>query len=235
MESRPDVREAPVKGRGGLILLAALALLASAPGRAEGQTVYAWFPAQFGSWKTNGIAWDCLTHLCFRSVELQGDGTLRLPAGDPPADFVDTAHRHGVKVTVLVWVNRPEDSDGYLARFPQAAADNLLAYVRRNRLDGVNIDDETLHEFNAVSKEPNQALVTRFFRILSRTFKRANHRYHISFAAPPVISREDRYGVHWLDLKGIADAVDAVIPMGYTMNPPSIGWTTNPEPLGGAG
>src|SRR5262249_40926237 len=28
---------------------------------------------------------------------------------------------------------------------------------------------------------------------------------------------------------------DAVIPMGYTMSPPSIGWTTSPEPLAGGG
>src|SRR5207253_4214828 len=30
-------------------------------------------------------------------------------------------------------------------------------------------------------------------------------------------------------------SVDAVIPMGYTMNPPSAGWTTNSEPLAGGG
>src|ERR1051326_7718971 len=76
-------------------------------------TVYAWFPARFESWKTEGIAWDAITHLCFRSVELQGDGTLRLPAGDPPAEFVKAAHSKGVKVTVLVWVGKPEDSDAY--------------------------------------------------------------------------------------------------------------------------
>src|SRR5207302_3566185 len=32
-----------------------------------------------------------------------------------------------------------------------------------------------------------------------------------------------------------AQSVDAIIPMGYTLNPPSIGWTTNPEPLAGGG
>ena len=55
--------------------------------------------------------------------------------------------------------------------------------------------------------------------------------YHITFAAPPVISPTDRYAVAWLDLKGITAAVDGIIPMGYTMNPPSIGWATNPEPI----
>jgi spore germination protein YaaH len=197
--------------------------------------VYAWFPAHFGSWKTDGIRWDSLTHLCFRSVELMADGTLRTPAGDPPKEFIETAHRHGVKVTVLVWVTSAANSDGYLAKFPRKAAENLLAYVRRNNLDGVNIDDERLQEINTVAGAPNRELVTRFFQFLSRTFKAANPAYHISFAAPPVISARDRYGASWLDMAGIADAVDAIIPMGYTMNPPSIGWTTNPEPLAGGG
>jgi spore germination protein YaaH len=197
--------------------------------------VYAWFPAQFGHWRTDGIEWNDLTHLCFRSVELRGDGTLGYPAGDPPASFVRTAHRHHVKVTVLVWVNTVQDSDGYLANHPQDAANHLLNYVRRNHLDGVNIDDERLTETNAISKSPNREGVNWFFRILHQTFKQANPEYHLSFAAPPVISQRDRYGTSWLDLRTITRYVDAVIPMGYTMNPPSIGWTTNPEPLGGGG
>jgi glycosyl hydrolase family 18 (putative chitinase) len=221
---------------GWLIVILCLrpGVAASGSGAAS-KTVYAWFPAQFGSWKTDGIQWDCLTHLCFRSVELAADGSLREPAGDPPKAFVETAHRHGVKVTVLVWVARPEDSDGYLARAPERAAENLLEYVRRNELDGVNIDDEQMRAFNRVAQAPNHVLATRFFRILSRTFKSANPRYHLSFAAPAVISPIDRFGSSWLDLKAIAASVDAIIPMGYTTNPPSIGWTTNPEPLGGGG
>lgn len=203
--------------------------------RGASTVVYAWFPARFGSWDTRDIQWDCLTHLCFRSVELQADGSLIYPAGDPPKEFVGTAHRQGVRVTVLVWVNTPQDSDGYLANFPQKAAENLLAYVRRNNLDGVNIDDEQMREFNQAAQAPNRPLVTRFFRILAQTFKGADPRYHLSLAAPPVIAPSDRFAVTWLDLKAISRAVDAIIPMGYTMNPPSIGWTTNPEPVDSGG
>jgi spore germination protein len=198
-------------------------------------TVYAWFPAQFGSWKTDGIDWDCLTHLCFRSVELEADGKVRRVSGDPPRDFVETAHRHGVKVTVLVWTRSKADSDGYLAGFPHEAANNLLAYVKKNNLDGLNIDDEQMGVTNAVAQAPNRELVTRFFRTLQKTFKSANPDYHLSFAAPPVIAAKDRFGTSWLDLKAIAEAVDAIIPMGYTQNPPTAGWASNPEPLSGGG
>lgn len=209
--------------------------LRGAPGPSPRRMVYAWFPARFGSWKTDGIRWECLTHLCFRSVELRADASVRTPAGDPPREFVETAHRHQVKVTVLVWVASAADSDGYLANAPQAAADHLLDYVRRNHLDGVNIDDEAMREFNASDGTPNRARVTRFFRALAATFRKARADYHLSFAAPAVISPQDRYATKWLDLAAIADSVDAVIPMGYTMNPPTIGWATNPEPLGGGG
>lgn len=208
---------------------------ASTPARETNPVVYAWFPARFGSWNTEGIQWDCLTHLCFRSVVIKADGTLDRPAGNPPRQFVDLAHQHGVMVTVLAWVNKREHSDSYLANFPEATASNLLSNVKENNLDGLNLDDETMGATNSVAQAPNRELVTRFFRILHGTFKQANPAYHISFAAPPVISRADRYGVSWLDLKAIGDVVDAIIPMGYEQNPPSIGWTTNPEPLEGGG
>jgi hypothetical protein len=209
---------------------------AAAPPHRPRSTVYAWFPARFGSWKTDGIRWDCLTHLCFRSVVLRADGSIETPAGDPPKAFVEkTAHGHGVRVTVLAWSNSAQDSDGYLANAPERAAQGLLAYVRRNHLDGVNIDDEAVREKNAPTGGSNRDRFARFFRMLAQTFRAARGDYHLSYAAPPVISPKDRYGVAWLDLKSITDSVDAVIPMGYTMNPPSEGWSTNPEPLVGGG
>ncbi len=228
---------------GGLIL--ALALVSPSSPSAEPAavkspttprpTVYAWFPAKFGSWRTEGLQWDRLTHLCFRSVELTAEGKLRRMVGNPPKVLVETAHRHGVKVTVLVWARSRADSDGYLANAPEQATSNLLAYVQENNLDGVNIDDESMSATNAVAHAPNRELVTRFFQVLLRTFKGANPEYHLTFAAPPVIASNDRFATTWLDLRAMAEVVGGIIPMAYTQNPPTIGWTTNPEPLGGGG
>lgn len=211
--------------------LAASALMGAGAPAPRPQTVYAWFPAQFGSWRTDGVQWDCLTHLCFRSVELTAEGTLVTPAGNPPKEFVDAAHRHGVKVTVLVWGTGAGKSDSYLARYPERAAQSLLAYVRANNLDGVNLDDETYREINSVTQTSNRDLLTRFFRTLRRTLRG----YHLSFAAPPVISPADRFACSWMDWPAIAHEVDAVIPMGYCLNPPGAGWTTHPEPIAGGG
>ncbi len=137
-------------------------------------------------------------------MELTAEGKLRRVSGNPPKSFVDAAHRHGVKVTVLVWARSRADSDGYLAKFPQETANNLLAYVKENNLDGVNIDDEQMGVTNAVAQAPNREFVTRFFHILAKTLKTANPNYHLTFAAPPVIAAKDRFGASWLDLKGIA-------------------------------
>ncbi len=224
--------------RTAIILLAAIVLPVIGepqPAPAQRPVVYAYFPAKAGSWKTDGIDWPCITHLCYRSVELQADGSLKTPLGDPPKDFVDNCHRHRVKLTLLVWVTRTEISDAYLASAPEKAAANLLAYVKKHNLDGVNIDDEKLSQINGVAKAPNRDLLTRFFQILNKTFRAERPDYHLSFAAPPVISKEDKYGVTWIDYAAIAKEVDAIIPMGYTMNPPTIGWTTNAEPIAGGG
>ncbi len=77
----------------------AASTLATAPPRlsevnrsASRPVVYAWFPARFGSWQTDGIDWGSLTHLCFRSVELAADGKIRRVSGNPPRDFVETAN-----------------------------------------------------------------------------------------------------------------------------------------------
>ncbi|HET8546970.1 MAG TPA: hypothetical protein VFL57_03160 [Bryobacteraceae bacterium] len=48
------------------------------------KTVYAWYPARFGTWNTSSIQWDALTHICYRSVVLQADGSIAKPAGNPP-------------------------------------------------------------------------------------------------------------------------------------------------------
>jgi hypothetical protein len=68
---------------------------------------------------------------------------------------------------------------------------------------------------------------------LYQKFKSANTDYHVSFAAPPVIAAEDRYGHTWYDWRTIVDNVDAIVPMLYTANPPQMGWTTNAQPLAG--
>lgn len=222
-----------------VIVIAAVSFARAADAPPARPTVYAWFPAKFGTWNTSSLRWDLLTHLCYRSVVLRADGSLDEPLGraaDPAiANLVKTAHQHNVKVTVLVWCNNANDSDGYLANAPQQAADNLLAYVRAHRLDGINIDDETFRETNQLTRSPNRPLATAFFQILRRTFNAADPKLHISYAAPPVISSKDRFGASWLDLAAIAPEVDAIFPMGYELNPPSIGWSTHSAPLAGGG
>ena len=201
----------------------------AAPAR---RSIYAWYPARFGTWNTASIRWSALTHLSFRSVVIRGDGSLATTAGKPPRDFVERAHRHGVKVTVLVWADKREDSDSYLARHGAEAARNLAAYVRGNGLDGLAFDDEQPRATNNGTGGPNAPLLGAFFERLRDALPPPLHR---AYAAPPVISARDRFGASWIPWDRIVPAVDAVIPMIYTANPPSIGWSTNPEPLEGGG
>src|SRR6188508_2992564 len=119
------------------------------------RTVYAWFPRDMGaSWgDTKAIDWSAITHLSFRSVVLQPDGTIATPVPSAKVKaLVDEAHKHNVKVTVLAWGSEPASAKGvargahsskYLAHCPEKTVQALLDYVKEHNLDGVNVDDES--------------------------------------------------------------------------------------------
>ena len=227
-----------------LLLVAALGWLAPAaetaatrPARraAPDRVVYAWFPRDMSTFSTRAIDWSALTHVCFRSVLLQPDGTVKTGRSDAEIrKLVAEAHRHGVKVTVLAWGTTRDNSSEYLAKRPEKTVQSLLAFVRKHNLDGVNIDDETWRETNTVTNKPNGPLVTRFFRLLHRAFKDARPDYHISYASPPVISPKARkFAANWIDYKAIADLVDGFTIMSYCMAPRIAGWTGGTQPVAG--
>ncbi|MFC5649687.1 glycosyl hydrolase family 18 protein [Paenibacillus solisilvae] len=200
------------------------------------RTVYAWFPANYNDWNTSAIDWKAITHLSFRSVTIRPDGSIdEGRTRDQVAELVKIAHTHGVKVTVLVWGGTAAESSAYLANAQDAAVTTLVDYVKDTGIDGINFDDESWTETNTVTGGPNRQLVTEFFTRLHTVLKAANPDYHLSWASPPVISATDRYGEAWPDYAAIADQLDAFTIMSYTMNPPSIGWTTGGQPIRGGG
>ena len=202
------------------------------------RTVYAWFPRDMNNWDTRAIDWSALTHICFRAVVLQPDGTIRPGWGTTPervSALVKEAHEHGVKVTVLAWGADAKGSSKYLANCPEKTAKSLLEYVKANDLDGVNMDDETWREKNAVTGGSNREPVTRFFRLLRKEFKAARADYHLSYASPPVISAKDKYGAAWIDYAAVAEEIDAFAIMSYCLVPPTVGWTGGSQPVEGGG
>ena len=200
--------------------------------------VYAWFPANLDDWSTAGLDWSVLTHVCFRAVILQPDGTVRPSPQTTDArvqQLVEEAHAHGVKVCVLAWGTTARNADRYLARCPERTVQSLLAYVQAHHLDGGNIDDETWRAVNEDAGGFNRWRVADFFHELRSVFKRTWPEYHLSWASPPVISPEDRYGVAWPDYAAAARELDALAIMAYALCPPSIGWTGADQPVRGGG
>jgi hypothetical protein len=47
------------------------------PAAANKRIVYAWFPKEFANLDPSGIEWSGITHLSFRSVVLQPDGSVQ--------------------------------------------------------------------------------------------------------------------------------------------------------------
>ena len=146
-------------------------------------------------------------------------------------------------MNILVWGDRPQDKEAnpgdysseYLAHHQEQAVQSLLAYVKANKLDGLDMDDETWGERNTATAGANRELVTEFFRRLVEAFKAERADYQIFWAAPPVIDPRDRYAAAWPDYRAIAELVDGIAIMSYTMNPPTIGWTGGAQPLRGGG
>ncbi len=223
-------------GAVGTMMMSATAgadLLGSRP---PGRTVYAWFPKDFNNWNTAAIDWTALTHICYRSVILQADGTLSEPVARADVrKLVLEAHSNGVKVAVLVWGTTPEGSSQYLAHHRDRAVESLLDYVKANDLDGINLDDETWREINTETQGSNRELITQFFKRLRKAFDDVRPGCHITWASPPVVATQDRWGECWVDYRAVADLVDAFAIMSYCMNPPTIGWTTGAQPVRGGG
>lgn len=221
------------------LLFAGLLGAPSAPKR----VVYGWFPHTSDlkanqDWTTEALDWGALTHLSLRAVVLKGDGSVVPGWGVTPERIrkvVETARRHGVKVTVLAWGTNAEGSSSYLARHQEKIVDGLLAFVKAHDLDGVNIDDETWQKTSTVDQEPHRERVTAFFRLLRDKFKAARADYHLTWASPGVISADDKFGDSWPDYKAAAELLDGLTIMSYVMCTPTIGWTGAAQPLGGGG
>lgn len=208
------------------------------PSSASKRTVYAWFPSNMSDWSTKAIDWTALTHISYRSVVTHADGTIDEPPASLAAEakkLTDEAHAHGVKVTVLAWGTTEADSSQYLASHADELVSSLLSYVKAHDLDGIDIDDETWGATNSATGGPNAPLVTAFFQKLHDAFKGARSDYHLSWASPPVIAASDKFGASWVDYAAVAKSLDVFATMSYTMNPPSIGWTTGAQPVGGGG
>ncbi|MCZ7648938.1 MAG: glycoside hydrolase family 18 protein [Planctomycetota bacterium] len=224
-----------------LLLLAACAAARAGDGEAPPKperVVYAWFPADMNDWSTAAVDWSALTHICFRSAVVQADGTLKIGGGCDPEKIkalVAEAHAHKVKVCVLVWGSGRKAADAYLAEHAKTFADEVLKFLKEYGLDGVNLDDETWQEHNEVAGDSNRDRVNLLFKTLHDTLKAANPAYHISYAAPPVISADDKYGAAWLDFKTIVRHVDHITFMSYCMFTPTIGWTGSAQPVRGGG
>ncbi len=231
--------------RAAVATIAALLLPPGDPSRREAPryVVYAWFPAHMDpkineDWDTRAIDWGALTHICFRAVTIKPDGSIEPGWGTAPdriRKLTAEAKRHGVKVTVLAWGTSAAGSSKYLARHAEKAADGLLDFVKTYDLDGVNIDDETWGRDNPETGGPNRDLVTDFFRILRRKADSIRSGLHISWASPPVISPEDKFGESWPDFKAVAERLDAFAIMAYCMCPPTAGWTGSAQPVAGGG
>ncbi|GMV80226.1 MAG: hypothetical protein AMXMBFR7_14100 [Planctomycetota bacterium] len=216
----------------------ALGVYGSEAPEAPKRFVYGWFPKNMKDWSTQALDWPAITHLCFRSVVVQPDGTIKIGGACSPEQIRalrKESKEHGVKLCVLVWGTNKANSDAYLARHTGVFAEQIAAFVKEYELDGVNLDDETWHEKNSVTGESNREAVTALFKQTREQLDKIRPGLHLSYASPPVISAEDKFGQAWMDYRAIAAQIDHFTIMSYCMTPPTIGWTGSAQAVRGGG
>ena len=153
--------------------------------------------------------YDYLSHIAWFAVDVGSDGIIDNPHGWPPANLVDEAHSHDVKMILTAACFDPDAIDSVLAYHQDEVAHSLLLLVENGSGDGIVIDFEGIRTVNIYTGEYNDALLVEFMQNLNGTFKQANSDHYISICLGAV----DRNNV--FDCSSLSPSVDSFFIMAY--------------------
>ncbi len=151
--------------------------------------------------------WELLTTVAYFSVGLNSDGTLsdtNNPAWNSPttANWIATAHQHGVKVIMTITSFNSSTFYSVLQSYKTALANNALNLVQQMGGDGVAID------FEGWPDNTQKANLTTLMQILYNTFSKNLPGSIVAIATPAVD------WVNTFDYRAISQYADEFI-MGY--------------------
>ncbi len=168
------------------------------------------------------LEYSLLSQINFFSLELQTDGSIGSSHGWPVTGLVETAHSHGVPVTVCATMFGSDQLTAFLSSptHRQTGIDNLISAVAAGNADGVDIDFELL----PLSQRDN--LVT-FMEDLAGALHEQNPEAVVTMAAPAV----DWSGA-W-DIAALSEICSALFIMGYNYHYSGSAAAGPVAPLGG--
>ena len=95
-----------------------------------------------GQIDVNTMRWDDLTHLLLAFLYVNADGTVFTGNIHNVKQIVEAAHKNDVKVLASIQHLQTPAFSQVITNHPSTLADNVLNYVRKNNLDGFDIDFE---------------------------------------------------------------------------------------------
>jgi spore germination protein YaaH len=177
-------------------------------GNKEVQGFYS-LKAEKSDWKN--LRFDLLSTLVLYFINPTMDGDINMDDSDIPKDLVALAHKNNVKVVVSIQTSDGSITDAILTTSKDKFLDNILYFVQRNNLDGVDIDIEDISVTNSITKDRNKQLMTSFMRDLSTKLWGSNPDYRISIDV-----NGNYHGVDKIfDLAVIQNFVNYLMIMGY--------------------
>jgi len=157
------------------------------------------------------IRFDLLSTLILNFIHPTSDGNININDSDVPSDLVNLAHKNGVKVVISIQTEDKSITDTILTTSKDDFLDNIIHFIQKNNLDGVDIDIEKIGEINSITGGQNRLLMTSFIKDLEVKVRMSDPNYRISINVGGDYHDVDKV----FDLTSIQNSVDYIMVMGY--------------------
>jgi spore germination protein YaaH len=152
-----------------------------------------------------------LSTLILYFIHPTADGNIDISDSDLPAELVILAHKNGVKVVISIQPKDKSITDAILTTYKDYFLDNILHFIQRNNLDGVDIDIENIGEINSITGGQNRPLMTSFMKDLNAKLRSSDPDYRITINVGGFYPEVDKV----FDLTIIQNSVNYITVMGY--------------------
>lgn len=159
----------------------------------------------------HNLRFDLLSTLILYFIHPTPDGNIDISDSDVPSDLVKLAHKNGVKVVISIQTEDKSITDAILTTSKDNFLDNILYFIQKNNLDGVDIDIEEIGEINSITGGQNRQLMTSFMKDLDVKLRSSDPNYRISINVGGYYPDVDRV----FDLPVIQKSVNYIMVMGY--------------------
>jgi len=157
------------------------------------------------------LRFDLLSTLILYFIHPTADGNIDISDSDVPSALVELAHKNDVKVVISIQTEDKSITDAILTTSKDDFLDNILHFIQKNNLDGVDIDIEKISEINSITGGQNRPLMTSFMKDLSVKLRRSDPNYRISINVGGYYPDINRV----FDLTVIQNSVNYIMVMGY--------------------